>query len=274
MNALRYIRSGLALCLLLLLTACATTSTTKEGATGIDRKQFMMLSSDEVNNASAQQYKATLAEDRKKGTLNRDPAAVERVNRVSRNLIKQVGVFRSDAPGWKWEINVESNKELNAYCAPGGKIMVFTGLLDKLQLSDDELAAVIGHEMAHALREHGREQMSEVYAQQMGLGLIGILAGMDSRDQALMQIAGTTLITLPHSRQHEKEADIIGLELAARAGYNPNAAITLWQKMQREGGGSGPSFLSTHPSGKDRIAELQKKIPRVMPLYEAAKNKS
>lgn len=271
MKVLRYIRSGLALCFFLLLTACATTSTTKEGATGVDRKQFMMLSSDKVNQASAQQYHDTIEKDRKKGVLNRDPAAFERVNRISRNLIKQVGVFRSDAPGWKWEVNVESNKELNAYCAPGGKIMVFTGLMEKLQLTDDELAAVIGHEMAHALREHGREQMSEVYAQQMGLGLIGVLAGMDSQQQALMQGAAAVIVTLPHSRAHEKEADIIGLELAARAGYNPNAAITLWQKMQSAGGGSGPGFLSTHPSGKDRIAALRSKIPRVMPLYEAAK---
>ncbi len=270
MMVLRYFRTGLAICLLMILSACATT--TQEGATGIDRKQFMLLSSSEVESAAAQQYRDTLKQDRQKGKLNTDQAAFDRVNRISRNLIKQVGVFRPDAVGWKWEINVESNKELNAYCAPGGKIMVFTGLMEKLNLTDDELAAVIGHEMAHALREHGREQMSQIYAEQMGLGLLGALAGLDTRDEALLQGVAAVALTLPNSREHETEADIIGLELAARAGYNPHSAISLWNKMEREGGGGGPSFLSTHPSGEDRISNLEKQIPKVMPLYEAAKH--
>ena len=145
--------------------------------------------------------------------------------------------------------------------------------MEKLALSDDELATVIGHEMAHALREHSRESMSQEYAKQAGLSIVGQLAGLSQGSMELAALATDVALTKPHSRGMESEADTIGLELMARAGYNPQASITLWQKMLKAGGGSGPAFLSTHPAGEDRIATLQRLIPKVMPLYQAAPKK-
>src|SRR5690606_28202052 len=168
------------------------------------------------------------------------------------------------------------NDQVNAYCMPGGKIMVFTGLIDKLKATDDELAAVIGHEIAHALREHGRERMSIASAQQMGLMGLAILAGTSkSKNAAAAGVQAAALgsslfFALPNNREQEREADRMGLELAARAGFNPGAAVSLWQKMGAQGGDKPPEFLSTHPSNESRIASLSSMVPSVMPLYEAA----
>ena len=263
-----------------LLAACATTQTTNSGAVGVERKQFMMLSTQQVDKMAAQSYLQTLKQADAKHKLNPDAAQTERVRAISRRLIAQTGVFRQDALKWKWEVNVEQNDQLNAYCMPGGKIMVYTGLIQKLETTDDELAAVIGHEIAHALREHGRERMSQAYAQQAGIVGIGILAAIFSDDpgtaRASMGVAAavsTVALTLPNSRQGEREADRIGLELAARAGYDPNAAVTLWEKMGKQSGAKPPEWLSTHPSEGSRINELKGLVPTVMPLYQEAKSK-
>jgi len=263
-----------------LMAGCATTQTTKSGAVGVERKQFMMLSQKQVDRMAAQSYLQTVKEAEKKNKLNPDAQQTERVRSIAKRLIPQTAVFRADALKWKWEVNVQESKELNAYCMPGGKIMVYTGLIDKLKATDDELAAVMGHEIAHALREHGRERMSQAYAQQAGVVGIGILAAIFSDDpktaQASMGIAaavGTLALTLPNSREGEREGDRIGLELAARAGYDPNAAVTLWQKMEAQGGAKPPEWLSTHPSGESRINDLQRLVPTVMPLYQEAKAK-
>ncbi|WP_269531457.1 M48 family metallopeptidase [Chitinimonas sp. BJYL2] len=258
------------------LTACTQVSTTEGGAIGVERKQrmFALLSNEQVNQMAAQSYAGSLDQARKQGRLNTDAAITKRVRAVSQKLIPQVVAFRKDALGWPWEVNVERNDELNAYCAPGGKIMFFTGIVERLKLSDDEIAAIMGHEMAHALREHGRERMSEVYAKQIGLQLFSAVTGGEY-DQylSLADQVATVAYSLPHSRKHESEADAIGLELAARAGYDPRAAITLWQKMAAVGGGQPPQFLSTHPSNDTRIREMQALMPRVVPLYEVARNK-
>jgi predicted Zn-dependent protease len=181
-------------------------------------------------------------------------------------------VFRPDAHQWDWEVNVQTSKDVNAYCMPGGKIMVYTGLVERLNATDAELAAVIGHEIAHALREHSRERVSQLYAQQLALAGIAVAtgAGQGAMDLA-SQIAQVTF-TLPHSREQEAEADRMGLELMARGGYDPNAAITLWQKMAQVGGGGPPEFLSTHPAGETRIRELQASLPRVQGLYRPQAN--
>ncbi|MCY1542360.1 Beta-barrel assembly-enhancing protease [compost metagenome] len=160
--------------------------------------------------------------------------------------------------------------ELNANCGPGGKIIVYSGLIDKLKLTDDELAAVMGHEIAHALREHSREAMSKAYGVQMA-NQIGSVLGVGQAGLGVANAGVEYLMTLPNSRSNENEADLIGLELSARAGYNPNAAITLWQKMAQAGGGAPPEFMSTHPSSSTRMSALQAAIPKVMPLYEQAK---
>jgi predicted Zn-dependent protease len=263
----------------LLLASCATTQTTQSGAVGVERKQFMMLSEKQVESMSSQGYLQTLKEAESKKILNTDQRELERVRTISNRLIAQTGVFRPDALDWKWAVNVQESKEINAYCMPGGKIMVYTGLIDTLKTTDDELAAVIGHEIAHALREHGRERMSRAYAQQIGiLGLaavVGVTTKSENKTAMTVQAASAVsavALTLPNSREAEREADRIGLELAARAGYNPNAAVSLWQKMNNaQASAKPPEFLSTHPSNESRIGDIQRLVPTVMPLYEKAK---
>ncbi|HEX9184694.1 MAG TPA: M48 family metallopeptidase, partial [Burkholderiales bacterium] len=172
---------------------------------------------------------------------------------------------------WKWETNVITAKEVNAWCMPGGKIAVYTGLIDRLQPTDDELAAVMGHEIAHALREHGRERVSQAQAQGMIIGVIGAAAGVSGGTLDLTRIVVDLTFNLPNSREHEIEADRIGVELAARAGYDPRAAITLWEKMGKAGGGQSAEFLSTHPNHATRISDLRVYSAKVLPLYEAAR---
>lgn len=257
------------------LSSCATT--TNDSVSGVKRSQLLLLPASYVSNMSSQAYTQTLSEAQKKQTLNADKNQLERVRRISNRLISQVGIFRADASKWKWEVNVERNDQLNAYCMPGGKIMVYSGLIEKLNATDDELAAVIGHEIAHALREHGRERMSQAYVQQFGLQALAAIVTKGTSTavgNASMQAAGLgsqLFFALPNSREQERESDRIGLELAARAGYNPDAAVSLWQKMEAQGGSKPPEFLSTHPASENRITELRALAPKVRPLYEAAR---
>ncbi len=162
---------------------------------------------------------------------------------------------------------------MNAYAMPGGKIMVYSGLVDKLKLSDAELSAVIGHEISHALREHTRERVSRAYAQQLALAGIAVVTGAGAGAVDLANAVGTVTFQLPHSREQESEADVMGLELMARSGYDPHAAVSVWQKMMAAQQDTSSQFLSTHPSSGNRIAELQARIPKVMPLYLAAANR-
>lgn len=265
----------LCISLALVIGGCATT--TKDSVSGVKRQQLLLLPESQITSMASASYLQTLKESDKKKTLNTNQAQLERVRGISNKLIAQVGVFRPDASKWKWEVNVDKNDQVNAYCMPGGKIMVYTGLIDKLNATDDELGAVIGHEIAHALREHGRERMSAALIQQVGLAGFAAYLGTSKNKttaNAGMQAAalGTTLFfALPNSREQEREADRIGLELAARAGYNPDAAITLWQKMSAQNEAKPPEFLSTHPSNDSRIVNLRALAPQVRPLYEAAK---
>lgn len=254
---------------LLVLTACS--SSTQEGAIGVQRKQFLLLPTAQVNAMALQSYRGELSAAKQKGALNTDKANLERIRKIADRLIPQAAVFRPDALSWQWEVNLESRNELNAYCAPGGKIMFFTGIINQLKLSDDEIAAIMGHEMAHALREHGRERVSQAYAQQAGMSLLAALTNINAQQAAVLQTATTLGLTLPHGRGQESEADVIGLEILARAGYDPRASVSLWQKMGAANKGSRPAFLSTHPSSSQRIDELQSKMTTVMPLYDAAK---
>ncbi|QDQ26954.1 M48 family metallopeptidase [Chitinimonas arctica] len=259
-----------------LLPACQQVKTTEAGAVGVERKQamFTLLSNEQVNQMSAQSYANSLSQASKQGKLNNDAKATKRVRAIANKLIPQVGVFRKDALAWQWEVNVEDSPELNAYCAPGGKIMFFTGIIDKLKLTDDEIAAIMGHEMAHALREHGRERMSQAYAKQMGSQLVSALTkGKYDQYMGLANQVTEVAYSLPHSRGHESEADAMGLELSARAGYDPRAAVRLWEKMNAASQGQPPQFLSTHPSNQTRINDLQGLMPKVMPIYEGTRKK-
>jgi predicted Zn-dependent protease len=256
------------------LNACATN--TQDSVAGVRRSQLLLMPAAQVTTMSNQTYTQTLQAATKKKTLNTDHAQLNRLRSISNKLIAQVATFRTDATKWNWEVNIEKSEQVNAYCMPGGKIMVFTGLIDKLHTTDDELAAVIGHEIAHALREHGRERMSQSYVQQFSLQALGLALSKGSSavvGNASMQAASLVsklFFVLPNSREQEREADSIGLELAARAGFRPDAAVSLWQKMNAQAGSKPPEFLSTHPANASRITELQALIPRVVPLYESA----
>lgn len=263
------IRTLLIAAVAILATGCQTVQTTQPGAIGIDRRQMMLVSAQEIDAGAKVAYDQELQKARAGGVLNQDQKAYQRVQAIAKRLIPQTSTFRADAPRWQWEVNVETSDDVNAYCMPGGKIMVYTGLIDQLKATDAELAAVIGHEIAHALREHSRERISRAYAEQLALAGLAVATGAGQSTMEIASQISAVTFTLPHSREQETEADRIGLELMARAGYDPNAAVTLWQKMSKLGGG-GPEFLSTHPSGESRIRDLEGNIPRVLPLYRAA----
>lgn len=255
------------------LSACETVQTTQGGVVGVDRQQRMAISSESIEKASSQEYAQVIAAAQKKGALNQNSSYVNRVRTISTRLIQQVPAFRPDAAKWNWEVNVLTSQEVNAWCMPGGKIAVYSGLIEKLRLTDDELAAVIGHEISHALREHARERASEQAVAGLGISIVSAVAGLGDLGQQGMQYAYMGLLGLPNSRSHETEADRIGVELAARAGYDPRAAVTLWQKMGQVNSGEPPKFMSTHPPRAERMSDLTAYSQRVMPLYERSKAK-
>jgi Zn-dependent protease with chaperone function len=230
-----------------------------------------LVPAEELETAATQEYAKLLEQARRQGALAPESnPQLQRLRGIATRLIEQSPRWNPRARQWHWEVNLIGSKQVNAFCMPGGKIAVFTGLLMGLQLTDDETAMVLGHETAHALREHARSRIAKsegtgtllsLGAQLLGLGQLGNIAAN----------VGTQLLTLRFSRQDEVDADLVGLELAARAGFNPDAAISLWQKMDRaEGANGGPAFLSTHPSGPDRIERLRENIPRVRGLYREA----
>jgi Zn-dependent protease with chaperone function len=231
-----------------------------------------LVPAEDLEVAAAQEYAKLLAEARSKGALaSTGNAQLQRLRAISARLIPQSAQWNDRANQWKWEVNLLGSKQINAFCMPGGKIAFYTAIIDQLKLTDDEIAMIMGHEMAHALREHARSriaksegtgQLLSLGAQLLGLGQMGDLAAN----------LGTQLLTLRFSREDETDADLVGLELAARGGYNPQAAVSLWEKMDASGGGaSGPSFLSTHPSGPERIQQLQANVPKVQGLYQRAR---
>ena len=231
-----------------------------------------LVPADKIEAAGVQQYGELLEQARAKGALAGDNnPQLQRLRAIATRLIPFATPWNSRARGWKWEVNLIGSKQINAFCMPGGKIAFFTGILDQLKLTDDEVAMVMGHEMAHALREHARARMAKsagtgavlsLGAQMLGWGQVGDLAAR----------AGTQLITLKFSRSDETEADLVGLELAARAGYDPKASVSLWQKMAAASKNQGGlNFLSTHPSGPDRITKLEANLPKVEKLYREAK---
>lgn len=251
------------------LVGCS--STTGGGAIGVDRQQLLLVSSEQVLQMSAQSYAQNVQEARKRGLLDTNAAQLSRLKNIANRLVGQVGVYRPDAAKWQWEVHTIKSKELNAFVMPGGKIMFYTGIIDRLNLTDDEIAAIMGHEISHALREHSRERLSREYATQTGIGVAASVFGLTQGQAQLANMAGDFGLSRPHSRTQESEADQIGLELMARAGYNPQAAISLWQKMQRASQGEPPQFLSTHPSSNNRIAQLQALMPKVTPLYQKSR---
>lgn len=253
----------------LMLGGCA--STTAAGAVGADRSQLLLVSSEQLDQLAADSYAKLKSDASGKGVLNEDRAMLKRVRSIASRLEAQTKVFRADAPAWKWEVNVITSDELNAFCMPGGKIMVYSGIITQLNLTDAELANVLGHEIAHALREHVREQMSQAMVAQGAIGVGAAVFGLGEASTDAAGIGYQALLATRFSRTDESEADQIGLELAARAGYDPRAGITLWQKMTNASqGGKPPEFLSSHPADASRVKQIQKLLPSVLPLYVAA----
>jgi len=266
---MRKIICALTVCL---AAGCQSVDTTQPGVVGVDRDQRMMVSAQEMEAGAAKAYAQMMAEARKKNLLDRNPAQVQRVQAIVKRLIPQTTHFRPDAAKWAWEAHVISVNEVNAWCMPGGKMAIYTGLIEKLDATDEEIAAVMGHEIAHALREHSRERASREMGTSVAVGVVGALLGLGDLGQNLAGLAADVTLNKPNSRTQETEADRIGVELAARAGFDPRAAITLWEKMAKAGGGGPPQWLSTHPSNETRLADLKVYSDRVMSLYQAAKS--
>lgn len=239
----------------------------------IGRKSLFakLVSADKLEQASALQYDAMTRQALQKRKLvdERDPQVV-RLRRIFKALEPHTLKFNDRAKNWRWEVNLIESQQINAFCMPGGKIAFFSGILERLKLTDDEVAMIMGHEMGHALWEHARERTAKTNITNIGSRVIGgLLFGQAGE---VIGAAGASLATLKFSRNDETEADLIGLELAARAGFDPRAGITLWQKMSQAAKGAPPQWLSTHPSGKSRIETIEKNIPDVLALYERARS--
>lgn len=254
-----------------LVTGCSVVNTTAGGGVGIDRKQYMAsgVSEAALQQEANAQYAQMMSQAGAKKALNTDAAQTRRVRAIAQRLIRHVGVFRPDAQSWRWEINVLQSNEINAWCMPGGKMAIYTGLIQKIKPTDAELAAIIGHEMAHALREHARERVSQQMTANLGLAVLSAVTGSGAATDLGQQFS-EVMFTLPGSRTHETEADRIGVELAARAGYDPHAAVSLWKKMAQQNGGAQPEFLSSHPSSATRISDLEQAAAKIESLYRAA----
>lgn len=232
------------------------------------RKQLVLVSEQQAQASSAQAYAQTISDAQKKGKLSTDAALNARVKRITDDLVVEAKRMYPPSRDWKWSVAVIDEPQLNAWCMPGGKMAIYTGIIHKLNLGDDEIAQIMGHEISHALLGHGRERMSRAIAMQGGLLLGSAVAGRDLT--GLAPIADIAL-TLPNSREGETEADRYGIELAARAGYDPRAAVRLWEKMNAANSGGPPVFLSTHPSPANRMQALNALVPQMMPLYEKAR---
>jgi predicted Zn-dependent protease len=246
----------------LVLAACQTNPVS-------GRKQLVLVSEEQAQQAAAQSYAQTLTEAKQKNNLDINPVMTQRVKRITDRLIVQAGNMYPPSRNWKWSVAVINEPTLNAWCMPGGKMVIYSGIIEKLNLTDDEIAQIMGHEISHALLGHGRERMSRAMATQFGVQIGAVLTGVNAN---VMSTAANVALTLPNSRESESEADRYGIELAARAGYDSHAAVSLWEKMSKAGNGQPPQFLSTHPSPANRIQALKDLVAKMMPIYQAARN--
>ncbi|MGD2129186.1 MAG: M48 family metallopeptidase [Lysobacterales bacterium] len=245
-----------------LLAACATSPT--------GRRQLMLVSENEAIASSAEAYVQQVGKLKKEGKLSTDRALIRRVDGITEKLVAQAVMMRPDAAGWKWSVAViDDPKTANAWCMAGGRMAIYTGLIEQVKPTDDEIAQVMGHEIAHALANHTAEKMSVAMASSVGVAAVGIASDNHGAALAGAAAAAALAITLPNSRTAESEADRIGIELAAKAGYDPAAAVSLWQKMNNLPGGQPPQFLSTHPNPKNRIKALSEWGPQMEPYYKA-----
>ena len=232
-----------------------------------------LVPAESVEQSAGQQYAQMLQQAAAKNALGgKNHPQVKRLRAIAQRIIPHAIGWNPRASQWRWEVNLIGSQQVNAFCMPGGKIAFYTGILDKLQLTDDEVATVMGHEIAHALREHARARMAKNAATGLGANLLSSVLGLGQLGQTVTSY-GAQLLTLQFSRSDESDADLVGMELAARAGFDPRAGISLWQKMAAASQGAPPQWLSTHPSGNTRIADIQANLPKVLPLYERSQIK-
>jgi predicted Zn-dependent protease len=226
-----------------------------------------LVPADTVEQSAAQQYAEMLQQAAAKNALGgKNHPQVRRLRAIAQRIIPHAIGWNPRAKDWRWEVNLIGSRQINAFCMPGGKIAFYSGILDQLQLTDDEVATVMGHEIAHALREHARARMGKNAATGIGANLLSNVLGLGQLGQTVTSY-GAQLLTLQFSRSDESDADLVGMELAARAGFDPRAGVTLWQKMAAASQGAPPQWLSTHPSGNTRIADIQANLPKVLPLF-------
>jgi predicted Zn-dependent protease len=245
------------------MVACATSPT--------GRRQLMLVSEDQAISASKQAYVQSMGQLKSEGKLVTDPRVLARVERITERLVAQAVRMRPATDKWEWSVEViDDPKTVNAWCMAGGRMAIYTGLIMKIDPTDDELAQVMGHEIGHALANHTAEKMSVSMASQLGVIAAGIASDKPGQTMAMAAVAAQLAVQLPNSRAAESEADRIGIELAAKAGYDPRAAATLWQKMGALGGSKPPEFLSTHPGPEHRQQELAKLAPTMQPFYAAS----
>ena len=266
---------GITLAAVLLATSVVTRDAeAREGVEMRGTSAFARLvPAEDVERSATAQYAQMMQEaNAKKALAPKDNAQLIRLRAIATKIIPFALEWNDRAKTWKWEVNLIGSNQINAFCMPGGKIAFYTGILEQLKLNDDEVAMIMGHEIAHALREHARERIGKGAATNIGAGVLSQLFGLGQVGQTLTNY-GAQLLNLQFGREDESEADLVGLELGARAGYDPRAGITLWQKMATASKGAPPQWLSTHPSGTTRIADIEANLPRVMPLYEKAKGK-
>jgi predicted Zn-dependent protease len=260
--------------LLLCLALPALPAMAQEEGVTVDRMSRLrgLVPEKQLEEQATMQYEELKQQARQKGVLapDTDPE-LQRVRAISRRIIANAARWNPGAADWQWEINLIRADNVNAFCMPGGKIAFFSGLVDKLKLTDDEIAIVAGHEIAHALREHGRERVAKGNLLQLGASLGSAIFGLGQTGQAVVG-QGAQLALLRFSRDDETEADTVGLDLVARAGYDPRAGVALWRKMALLEKSAPPQWLSSHPSGSNRIAQIQKTLPQVMPVYAKAVN--
>lgn len=257
--------------LLLAPVAGLAQDTAREGVSVGKNSVFTQLvSAETIEQSAAQQYAQMLQQAAAKNTLGgKDHPQVRRLRAIGQKMIPHALAWNPRARNWRWEINLLGSAQINAFCMPGGKIVFYTGILEQLKLTDDEVATVMGHEVAHALREHARERMGKNAATGIGANLLSSVLGLGQLGQTVTSY-GAQLLTLQFSRSDESEADLVGMELAARAGFDPRAGVSLWQKMAAASKGAPPQWLSTHPAGSTRIADIQTNLPKVLPLYQRA----
>ncbi len=238
---------------------------------GGNSKFSKLVPAGDVEKAAAQQYQKMMQEAAAKNALlPADHPQSLRLRAIAQKIIPFSYEWNPRAKDWQWEVNILNSNQINAFCMPGGKIAFYTGILEQLKLTDDEVAMIMGHEVAHALREHARERMGKSAATNIGISLGASLLGLGQGTTQLASMGGQ-LLSMKFGRDDESEADLVGMELAARAGYNPRAGVSLWQKMATASKGAPPQFLSTHPSGPSRIKDIEANLPKVEPLYARAK---